>query len=134
MEEPTGQFEVESDGGGLVDDDDAEPIRVLEHLLGVGVVRGAEGVGAHPVQEIEIVDHGGVVVALAVHVQVLVHAEATEVEGLVVDEEASAVDAHRPDADGQSVTVDDAIAVDEVDLEVVEVTVARTPQLGVRYS
>ena len=40
--------EVEPDRRRLVDDDDAQPVGVLEHLLRVGVVRGPERVGADP--------------------------------------------------------------------------------------
>ena len=98
--------EVEPDRGRLVDDDDALTIGLLEHLLGVGVVGGAERVGADPCQEREVVQHGGVVVPAAVHVEVLVLAEAAEVEGLVVDEEPRAFDPHGADADGERVAVD----------------------------
>ena len=80
--------EVEPDRRRLVDDDDAQPVGMLEDLLGVRVVRGPEGVGAHPRQQREVVHHGGVVVAAAMDVEVLVLAEAPEVERLAVDEES----------------------------------------------
>ena len=76
------------DGSRLVDDDDAVPVGVPEHLLGVGVVGGAERVRAEPLQEREVVDHQHVVVRLPAHRGVLVLAEAAEVEGLLVDQEA----------------------------------------------
>ena len=87
---PPATPEVEADGRRLVDDDDAEAVGVVEDLLGVGVVRGPERVGADPSQELEVVDHRDVVVAPTSDVQVLVHAEALEVEGLAVDQEARA--------------------------------------------
>ena len=107
-EDPAADAEVEADGGGLVDDHDAEPVGVVEDLLGVGVVRGAEGVGAQPAEQREVVDHRGGVVALASDRVVLVHAEALEVEGLAVDQEPGAVDPDGADADRQAVAVDDA--------------------------
>ena len=101
---------VEADRGGLVDHDDAVPVGVVEDLLGVGVVRGAERVRAEPVHQREVVDHEHVVVALAAHRAVLVLAEAAEVERLAVDQEARAVDLHRADADGERVGVDRRLA------------------------
>ena len=94
------------DGGRLVDDDDAVPVGVVEHLLVVGVVRRAERVRAEPLQQREVVDHERVVVALAVDRDVLVLAEAGEVERLAVDQEARAVHGDRADADRQRVDVD----------------------------
>ena len=108
--------EVEPDRSRLVDDDDALAVGVLEHLLGVGVVGGAERVGADPGEQGEVVHHGGVVVTAAVDVEVLVLAEAPEVEGLAVDEELRALDPHGADADGKRVAVDDGVAVDQLDL------------------
>ena len=66
-EQAAADGEVEADGGGLVDDDDAVPVGVVEHLLGIRVVRRAERVGADPVQEREVVHHRDRVVALAPH-------------------------------------------------------------------
>ena len=71
--------------GRLVDHDDAVPVGVVEHLLGVGVVRSAERVRADPREQLEVVHHVRVVVALAGHARVLVLAEAGEVERLAVD-------------------------------------------------
>ena len=62
--------------------------------------------------QLEVVDHGDVVVALAPDGEVLVHAEAPEVEGLVVDQEPGAVDPHGADADREAVAVDEVVAVD----------------------
>ncbi|BAS12667.1 hypothetical protein AHiyo8_09700 [Arthrobacter sp. Hiyo8] len=94
--------EVESDGGGLVDDHDPVPVRELDDFLGVGVVGGAERVCAGPVKEAEVVDEVGVVVAFAADGGVLVLAEAGEVERLAVDEELFALDGDRADPDGSS--------------------------------
>lgn len=43
------QTKVKSHGGGLVNNNDAAAVGELHHLLGVGVVGGAEGVCADPV-------------------------------------------------------------------------------------
>ena len=109
--------DVEPDGGGLVDDDDAVPVGVVEDLLGVGVVRGAERVRADPLHQREVVDHERVVVALAAHRAVLVLAEAGEVERLAVDQEPRAVDLDRADADRQRVRVDELVAAEQLDVE-----------------
>ena len=104
-EQPTAHAEVEPDGGGLVDDDDAEAVCVVEYLFGVGVVRGPERVGPHPSEECEVLHHGGVVVTPAAYVEVLVLAESPEVERLVVDQELRALHADGANADGQHVAV-----------------------------
>ena len=77
--------------------------------------------------------HADVVMTPAPDVEVLVHAEAAEVEGLAVDQEAGAVHAHRPDADRLVIAVDQFVAVHDVDLQVVEVAAAGPPQLGVGH-
>ena len=58
--------------------------------------------------------HGDVVVTAAVDVEVLVLAEAPEVEGLVVDEELRALDPDGADADRQHVAVDHDVPVDQL--------------------
>ena len=75
--------QVEPDRRRLVDDDDALAVGLFEHLLGVGIVGGAERVGPDPCEEREVVHHGGVVVTAAMDVEIFVLAEAPEVEGLV---------------------------------------------------
>ena len=80
--------EVEPDRSRLVDHDDALAVGLVQHLLGIGVVGGAERVGPDPREQREVVHHGGIVVTAAVDVQILVLPEAPEVEGLAVDEEA----------------------------------------------
>jgi hypothetical protein len=131
-EDAGGQPAVDTHGGGLVDDDDAVPVGIVEDLLGVRVVRRAERVGAEPVHEREVVDHEDVVVAFAAHGAVLVLAEALEIERLAVDEEARAVDLDRPDADRERVRVGRFVpAVPQLDGEVVEVALARPPRVGV---
>ena len=130
-EDAAGQAHVDADRGGLVDHDDAVAVGVVEDLLGVRVVRGAERVRAEPVHQREVVDHERVVVALAAHGGVLVLAEALERERLAVDEEPRAVHLHRADADGQRVRVDQAVAP-QLDLEVVEVALAGPPGMDVR--
>ena len=99
------QAEVQADGGGLVDDQQAVPVGVVEHLLGVRVVRGAEGVRADPPQQREVADHPGVVVALAAQRGIFVHPEATQGDGLPVEQQPRAVHGDRPDADRQLVFV-----------------------------
>ena len=121
------------DGRGLVDHHDAVAVGVVEHLLGVRVVRRAERVRAEPLHQREVVDHERVVVALAAHGGVLVLAEAREVERLAVDQEARAVDPHGADADRQRVGVDRRVAVaPQLDAELVEVALAGAPRVDVR--
>ena len=74
-------------------------------------------------------DHRRVVVPTTPDVQVLVHAEALEVKGLAVDQEPVAVHPHGPDTDGLVVAVDQRLPVEDIDLEVVEVAVARSPAM-----
>ena len=40
--------------GALVDDHDPVAVAELQHLLRVGVVAGAEGVGAQPAKQVEV--------------------------------------------------------------------------------
>ena len=132
-EEATSDSQVQADGRRLVDDDDAEAVGQIEDLLGIGVVRRPERVGPEPPEECEVVHHRRVVVTPTVHVEVLVLSEPAEVEGFVVDEEARPVDAYGPDADGDHVTVDQAVLVHEVDLQLVEVAVAGLPEGGIGH-
>ena len=110
---PADDAHVQSDGGRLVDDDDAVAVGEVEDLLGVGVVGGAEGVRADPLHELEVVDHERVVVALAADRCVFVLAEAGEVERLAVDEELVAAHLDGANADRDRVAVDDLVARDE---------------------
>lgn len=48
----------------LIDDHDPVAVAELHHLLGVGVVAGAEGVGPEPAQQAEILQQQGPVKAL----------------------------------------------------------------------
>ena len=82
-EDPATESHVQPHRGGLVDQHDALPVGVVQHVLGVRVVRGPEGVGADPAQQLEVVQQVGVVVALADHRDVLVLAEPGEVERFV---------------------------------------------------
>ena len=127
-EDAAGQAHVQPHGRGLVDHHDAVAVGVVEHLLGVGVVRRAERVRAQPLQQREVVDHERVVVRLAAHRGVLVLAEPLEVERLAVDQKARAVDLHGADADRQRVGVDRRVAVaPQLDAELVQVALAGAP-------
>ncbi len=103
--EPRTERQVEADGRGLGDDHDAVPVREIQHLLRIRIVRGAEGVRAHPLHEGEVVHHQRIVMTLATDGGVLVLAEACEVEGLAVDEQLRALDLDRANADRQRVAV-----------------------------
>jgi hypothetical protein len=80
------------------------------------------------------VQHVGVVVALAEHRVVLVHAEAGEVHRLPVDQKPGAVDGDRPHTDALVVTVHSGtVRVGQLQLEVVEVAVAGRPPVHGRH-
>ena len=82
--------------------DDCDPILVgeIEYLLGVGVVRGAEGVGAGPLYQVEVLGDQRQVEALSPKVRVLVAAEPGEVKLAVVDEHSvGVVVRHRSNAE-----------------------------------
>ena len=84
----------------FVDDCDPVLVREIEDLLGVRVVRGAERVGAGPLNQVEVLGHQRQVEPLAPKVRVLVAAEPGEVELAVVDEHPVGVaERHRSDAD-----------------------------------
>ena len=110
-EHDRGQLHVLPDRGGLVDDHDAVPVGVVQHLLGMRVVGRPERVGADPVHQRDVVHEPRVVVPLALDRQVLVLAEPGEPERLAVDEELRAPHLDRPDADRQRVAVDHLVAV-----------------------
>jgi hypothetical protein len=122
--------EVEPDGGGLVDDDNSEAICVFEYFFGVGVVRGPERVGPHPSKECEVLHHRGVVVTSTAYVEVLMLAESPKVERFVVYQELRAQYGDRANADGQHIAVHQPIAVENVDLQLVQVPSPRSPQFG----
>jgi len=68
------------------DEHDAPPVGVVENIFGVWIVRRPERVGADPLQQLEVMQHVGIVVALADHRYVLVPTEAGEIERLAVDQ------------------------------------------------
>ena len=131
-EDPGGQAAVDPHARRLVDHDDSVPVGVLEHLLGIGVVRGAEGVRPEPLHEREVVNHKHIVVALAPHGGVFVPAEAAEVEGLPVNEEALSAHLHGPDTDRKCVGVTrPGVVPPEFDRELVQVALTRAPRAHV---
>ena len=78
--------------------------------------------------------HRRIVVATTMDVQIFVLAEAPEVEGLAVDQELRAVDPDGADADRQRVAVDHDVAVEQIDLQLVEVPAPGPPQLRIRHA
>src|SRR5512135_233381 len=72
---PAARAVLRPTAAGLVDDDHAVPVGVVEDLLGVRIVGGAERVRTHPLHQREVVHHERVVVAFAAHGGVLVLAE-----------------------------------------------------------
>src|SRR4029450_7859240 len=91
-----------------------------------------EGVGPDPGEQLEVMGHEGVVVALADHGQVFVLAEAGEVERLAVDQEPGAVNGHGPHADTLVVAVQELAALaGQLHLQVVQVAVARGPRVDI---
>ena len=54
-EDAATQTHVQSNRGGLVDQHDALPVGVIENVLGIRVVRGAERVRSDPFQQLEVV-------------------------------------------------------------------------------
>lgn len=131
-EDTSRDVQVQADGRRLVDDHHTLSVRVVQHLLGVGVVRGAERVRAGPVQQGEVMHHQGVVVRPAAHGGVLVFAEALEVEGDSVDQEFLAPYLHRAHAHGLPVTVDEvAGGAPHRGLEFVQVAVPGRPGVHV---
>lgn len=132
-EDTSRDVEVQADGRGLVDDHHALSVRIVQDLLGVRVVRGAERVRAGPLHQGEVMHHQDVVVTPAAHGGVLVFAEALEIERNSVDQELCAPYLHRAHAHGLPVTVDElAGAAPQRGLEFVEIAVARRPGVHVR--
>jgi len=126
-EDAAAETHVQPDRGRFVDQHHALAVGVVQHVLGVRVVRCTERVGTDPAQQLEVVHQEGVIVAFADHRQVLVLAEPGEVERLAVDQKADPVDGDGADADALVVAVHHLVAVDELQLEVVEVAVAGRP-------
>ena len=126
-EDPAAQPHVQPDRGGLVDQHNALPVGVVQDVLGIRVVRGAERVGANPAEQLKVVQQKGVVVAFADHRDVLVLAEPREIEGLVVDQEASTVDPYGTDTHALVIAVDQLAVGDQLQLEIIEVPVAGRP-------
>ena len=132
-EDAAAQAHVQPDGRGLVDDHESVPVGVVQHGLGVRVVRGAQRVGADPLQQPEVVQHVRVVVTLPQHADVLVLAEAGEVERLAVDQEPGAVDGDGAHADTLGVAVDQLAVASQLELQVVEVALPWLPALDVGH-
>ena len=131
---------LQSDRRGLVDDDDALLVAQLEELLGVRVVRRAHAVAAAPRHQVEVLEQHRQVEASAEDVAVLMLAEAVEVEGLPIDEEADVrLHVHRADAVRQPVRVAHVpVGPKHLDLDRVQVAsdrahVARPPEHRVTH-
>ena len=99
----------------------------VHRLLGVGVVGGAVGVGAHPAEQLVVADEERDVEAAAVDREVLVLAEAGERDRLPVQQQAVAAHLDGADADVERVGVGRAAAVVERHAQRIEVRVSRAP-------
>jgi len=86
------QGQIQPDRRRLVDHQKAEPVREVEDFLGVRVVRRTEGVGTNPAKQREVPGHSDVVVPLASPRCVFVHAEPTQVDWFVIEQEPCTVD------------------------------------------
>ncbi len=127
-EKPATDAEIEADGRGLVDDDDAEAVSHVEHFLRVGVVRRPKGVRADPAEKLEVVQHRRIIVATTTDIEILMLAKSLEIERLFIDEEALPLDADGPYAYRQDVAVGELARGVEVDSQPVEVGGARLPE------
>ena len=126
-EDPAAQSHVQTDGSRLVDDHDAVPVGIIQNVFAVWIVRRPERVGANPVQQLEIMYQVGIVVALADHRQILVLAEAGEIERLAVDQESNSVHLDGAYADALVVAVHDGVPAYELNLKVVKVAISWGP-------
>src|SRR3954447_4315477 len=132
-EDAAPEAHVEPHRSGLVDHDDASPVGVVDHVFGVGVVGGAKRVGTYPGEEFEIVQQVRVVVALTDHWYVLVLAEAGKVERFVVDQETDAIDLDGAYPDTLVVTVHDGLTIQQLQLKIIKVAVARSPLMDIGH-
>ena len=98
-EDAAPEAHIETHRSRFVDQHDALPVGVVDDVFGVRVVRRTERIRADPLQQLEVVQQVGVVVAFTDHRQVLMLAEPSEVERLVVDQEPDSVhlDGAHPD-------------------------------------
>ena len=115
-------------GGHLVDDEESLLVRHLVPLLGVGIVAGAEAVGPGPLHALEIPLGHRPAEAAADDVEILVFAEALQIDGFAIDEDMVSLDFDRADPNFLLVAV---IALPCLDDKAVEIGVADLPQMDI---
>ena len=122
---------VESHRRGLIDNNKTGAVCVIHELLGVRVVAGTHGVSADPLQVVEVTQHQPVVLLFADDRVILVHPKTGEVEGLTVDKELGAANLDGADPDALVVNINNLIAFEDLDNHVVQVPLARLPQVHI---
>ena len=122
-------LESHADCRDLVDDED--PLAVGHHHLffRIRVVRRPIGVGADPLEQGVVLDEQRHVEAATAGEEVLVPAEAFQIDRLAVEQQPLGRGLHRADADGQRVDVRDlAVGIDQRDGGLVQVGVLGRPE------
>src|SRR5437762_7472177 len=87
---------MQSDRWYLIDHYKSFTVREAHKLFRIGIVRGAEGVGAYPLQQIQVFHIERFIQSAPVDMRVLMFAKALKIERLPINEEFPVPDLNRP--------------------------------------
>jgi len=125
---------MHADGRQFVDDQDAVPIGKLEMLFRIGIMAGAVGVGANPLEEMQVFERDDGIVAASTEVSIFMATEALEIDRLFIDEKLSFGNADGAQADGKPVDIRRLRdLVRGGDFQGIEYAASRSPELGIFY-
>ena len=122
---PASEEIVDSDCRSLIDDDNSLPVALTHHLLGIGIVGGAEGIGSLPFHDRDIPGIHCQVDPAAIGEGILMLAVTLEVEFAAIDQETVANHLDRADSIRKFI---DIFSI--ADPDSVEIGIQRPPEPG----
>ena len=90
---------TDADRRCFIDDNDAFPVAEPVNFLCIGIMAGAEGIGVHPVQQIDIFYIKAQIQPSSVKRRILMLAEALEIKGLSIDQKLCPFDFYRAETE-----------------------------------
>src|SRR5579859_950619 len=120
---------MQSDGWDLVNHDESCAVREPHKLFRIGIMRGAEGVGADPRQQIQVFHIGHFIKPTAMYGKVLVFPEALEIERLPIDEKAPVLHRDRAKTERLRVGISTLPIVPQLNRTRIQVGVKRLPEV-----
>src|SRR6266566_9896618 len=90
---------MQSYSRSLIDHHKSFTVREEHELFRIGIVRGAEGVGTNPLQQIQVFHIKHFIKSAPMHMGVLMFPKALKIERLPIDEKLPVLDSHSSHAE-----------------------------------